>query len=136
MAPSVVVASLKTAVFTAALLAELGYLVEPTWDEKRSDIVQTIIFHNDQDLIHYCQGIQGASPIDAISLPIPAYMPGYTDDVIMASGSFTQGSSIELSCDGPLREPFIAYQQGSLTYAYGRLGVINACKRLLSLKQE
>lgn len=136
MAPSVVVASLKTAVFTAALLAELGYLVEPTWNEKRSDIVQTIIFHNDQDLIHYCQGIQGASPIDAISLPIPAYMPGYTDDVIMASGSFTQGSSIELSCDGPLREPFIAYQQGSLTYAYGRLGVINACKRLLSLKQE
>lgn len=136
MAPSVVVASLKTAVFTAALLAELGYLVEPTWNEKRSDIVQTIIFHNDQDLIHYCQGIQEASPIDAISLPIPAYMPGYTDDVIMASGSFTQGSSIELSCDGPLREPFIAYQQGSLTYAYGRLGVINACKRLLSLKQE
>lgn len=132
MAPSVVVASLKTAVFTAALVAELGYLVEPTWDEKRSDIVQTIIFHNDQDLIHYCQGIQGASPIDAISLPIPAYMPGYTDDVIMASGSFTQGSSIELSCDGPLRSPYIAYQQGSLTYTYGRLAVIKAVSNLKS----
>lgn len=133
MAPSVVSASLKTAVFTAALLEEIGYQVEPNWNEQRNDIVQTITFGNADDLIHYCQGIQMASPIDSNSIPIPAYMPGYVDDVIMASGSFTQGSSIELSCDGPLRAPYIAYQQGSLTYAYGRLGVINACS---FLKQE
>ncbi len=136
MAPSVVAASLKTACFTACLLEKLGYDVNPTWQEKRSDIVQTIIFHQEQDLIKYCQGIQQASPIDSFSLPIPAPMPGYTDKVIMASGSFTQGSSIELSCDGPLRPPYIAYQQGALTFSYGKLGVINACTYLLASKSE
>ena len=136
MAPSVVAASLKTACFTACLLEKLGYDVNPTWQEKRSDVVQTIIFHQEQDLIKYCQGIQQASPIDSFSLPIPAPMPGYTDKVIMASGSFTQGSSIELSCDGPLRPPYIAYQQGALTFSYGKLGVINACTYLLASKSE
>ena len=136
MAPSVVAASLKTACFTACLLEKLGYDVNPTWQEKRSDIVQTITFHQEQDLIKYCQGIQQASPIDSFSLPIPAPMPGYTDKVIMASGSFTQGSSIELSCDGPLRPPYIAYQQGALTFSYGKLGVINACTYLLASKSE
>ena len=136
MAPSVVAASLKTACFTACLLEKLGYDVSPTWQEKRSDIVQTITFHQEQDLIKYCQGIQQASPIDSFSLPIPAPMPGYTDKVIMASGSFTQGSSIELSCDGPLRPPYIAYQQGALTFSYGKLGVINACTYLLDSKSE
>ena len=102
LAPSVVSSSLKTAIFTSALLEELGYNVEPKYNEERADIVQTIIFNDEKLLIKYIQGIQSNSPIDSNSLPIPDDMPGYTDKVIMASGSFTQGSSIELSCDGPL----------------------------------
>ena len=132
LAPSVVSSSLKTAIFTSCLLAELGYNVEPKYNEKRADIVQNIIFNNEKDLIKYTQGIQMNSPIDSNSLPIPGDMPGYSDKIIMASGSFTQGSSIELSCDGPLRSPFIAYQQGSLTYTYGRLAVIKAIYNLKS----
>lgn len=132
LAPSVVASSLKTAIFTSALLEELGYNVEPKYNEKRADIVQNIIFNDERLLIKYTQGIQANSPIDSNSLPIPDDMPGYTDKVIMASGSFTQGSSIELSCDGPLRSPYIAYQQGSLTYTYGRLAVINAVNNLKS----
>ena len=132
MAPSVVASSLKTAIFTSCLLEELGYSVEPKYNEERADIVQNIIFNNEKDLIKYTQGIQMNSPIDSNSLPIPDDMPGYTDKIIMASGSFTQGSSIELSCDGPLRSPYIAYQQGSLTYAYGRLAVIKAVSNLKS----
>ena len=132
LAPSVVASSLKTAIFTSALLEELGYNVEPKYNEKRADIVQNIIFNDEKLLIKYTQGIQMNSPIDSNSLPIPDAMPGYTDKVIMASGSFTQGSSIELSCDGPLREPYIAYQQGSLTYTYGRLAVIKAVSNLES----
>ena len=134
LAPSVVSSSLKTAIFTAALLEELGYNVEPKYNEERADIVENIIFNDEKLLIKYTQGIQANSPIDSNSLPIPDDMPGYTDKVIMASGSFTQGSSIELSCDGPLRPPYIAYQQGSLTYTYGRLAVINAAKALNNLK--
>ncbi len=132
LAPSVVSSSLKTAIFTSALLEELGYNVEPKYNEERADIVQTIIFNDENLLIKYIQGIQSNSPIDSNSLPIPDDMPGYTDKVIMASGSFTQGSSIELSCDGPLRSPYIAYQQGSLTYAYGRLAIINTINNLKS----
>ena len=132
LAPSVVASSLKTAIFTSALLEELGYNVEPKYNEKRADIVQNIIFNDEKLLIKYTQGIQMNSPIDSDSLPIPDAMPGYTDKVIMASGSFTQGSSIELSCDGPLRSPYIAYQQGSLTYTYGRLAVIKAVSNLES----
>ena len=132
LGPSVVASSLKTAIFTSALLEELGYNVEPKYNEERADIVQNIIFNDENLLIKYTQGIQSNSPIDSNSLPIPDDMPGYTDKVIMASGRFTQGSSIELSCDGPLREPFIAYQQGSLTYTYGRLAVIKAVSNLES----
>ena len=134
LAPSVIASSLKTAIFTAALLEELGYNVEPKYNEERADIVENIIFNDEKLLIKYTQGIQANSPVDSNSLPIPDDMPGYTDKVIMASGSFTQGSSIELSCDGPLRPPYIAYQQGSLTYTYGRLAVINAAKALNNLK--
>lgn len=130
MAPSVVASSLKTSILTSRILEKLGYDVEPKWDEERADIVQNIIFGNEQDLINYCQGIQLASPIDSFALPEPWDMPGYDDKVIMAAGAFTQGSSIELSCDGPIRPPFIAYQQGSLTYQYGRIGVMNAIERL------
>ena len=134
LAPSVISSSLKTAIFTAGLLEELGYKVDPKYNEKRADIVENIIFEDEELLIKYTQGIQSNSPVDSNSLPIPDDMPGYTDKIIMASGSFTQGSSIELSCDGPLRPPYIAYQQGSLTYTYGRLAVINAAKSISNLK--
>lgn len=130
-APSVVASSLKTAVFTSLIFEKLGYQVEPRYNENRTDIVENIIFNQREDLIKYCQGIQMGSPIDAIFLPVPDSMPGYEDEIIMASGSFTQGSSIELSCDGPLRKPFIAYQQGGVTYEYGKIGVLKAIDNLL-----
>jgi cystathionine beta-lyase family protein involved in aluminum resistance len=126
MAPSVVNASLKTAIFASRMMEKLGYNVEPKYNDERADIVQNIIFNNQEKMIKYIQGIQDASPVDSFAKPIPDDMPGYTDKVIMAAGAFTQGSSIELSCDGPLRAPYIAYQQGGLTYEYGRLGVLNA----------
>ena len=135
-APSVVASSLKTAILTSRVLEELGYEVEPKYRDNRADIVQNIIFHNREDLIQYCQGIQMASPIDSNAIPEAWDMPGYTDQVIMAAGAFTQGSSIELSCDGPIREPFIAYQQGGLTYPYGKLGVMKAVTELLRGKDE
>lgn len=130
LAPSVVASSLKTAVLTAYLAEKMGYKVEPRYNSLRADIVQSIIFENKDDLIKYCQGIQKYSPIDSFSTCYPAPMPGYDDEVIMASGSFTNGSSIELSCDGPIRSPFIAYQQGSISYQYGKIAVYNAFKEL------
>lgn len=130
LAPKVVASSLKTAILASYLLEQLGYETSPRYDEARADIVQTITFFNDKDLIKYVQGIQAASPVDSNSVPIPDDMPGYLDKVIMAAGAFTQGSSIELSCDGPLRAPYIAYQQGGLTYEYGKLGVLNAISNL------
>lgn len=130
LAPSVVAASLKTAVLTAYIAEKMGYKVEPRYNANRADIVQSIIFENKDDLIKYCQGIQKYSPIDSFSTCYPAPMPGYDDEVIMASGSFTNGSSIELSCDGPIRSPFIAYQQGSISYQYGKIAVYNAFKEL------
>ena len=132
MAPSVVASSLKTAVFASGMLEKLGYNVQPKWDEKRADIVQTIEFGNSEDLIKYCQGIQAGSAIDSCSVPMPWDMPGYTDKVIMAAGAFTMGSSIELSCDAPIRPPFIAFQQGGLTYEYGKLGVLKAIQNIRS----
>lgn len=131
MAPSVVASALKVAVLTSKVLEELGYDVEPKYNDQRADIVQNIIFKDADKLVKYCQGIQSYSAIDSAALPIPSDMPGYEDQVIMASGSFTQGSSIELSCDGPVRYPYIAYQQGSLTYEYGKLGIINAIINIL-----
>ncbi len=133
-APSVVASSLKTAVLTSKVLEELGYEVEPKYNEKRADIVQNIVFGNEKDLVNYCGGIQSASPVDSASKPLPWDMPGYTDKVVMASGSFTQGSSIELSCDGPVRKPYIAYQQGSLTYSYGKIAIMKAVSMLLDKK--
>ena len=129
-APSVVASSLKTSVLTSYLLEHLGYNVSPKYNEERADIVEAITFNNKELLIKYVQGIQGNSPIDSNTLPIPAPMPGYDDEIIMASGAFTQGSSIELSCDGPLREPYIAYQQGGVTYNYGKIAVMNAIKNI------
>lgn len=126
LAPNVVASSLKTAILTSKVLEKLGYDVEPRYNDERVDIVQNIIFRNSKDLIKYCIGIQKGSPIDSFAIPTPWDMPGYDDQVIMAAGAFTQGSSIELSCDGPLRDPYIAYQQGGLTYEYGKLGLVSA----------
>ena len=131
MAPHVVASSLKTAVFTSKFLEELGYKVQPRFDERRSDIVQTIEFGNPDDLIKYCQGIQAGSAIDSYSVPEPWDMPGYTDKVIMAAGAFTMGSSIELSCDAPIRSPYVAFQQGGLTYEYGKIGVLKAIQNIM-----
>ena len=131
MAPNVVSSSLKTAVLTAKVMENLGYKVRPKATDTRTDIVQTIEFGNSKDLINYVQGIQIGSPIDSNSLPIPDDMPGYNDQVIMAAGAFIQGSSIELSCDAPLREPYVAFQQGGLTYEYGKLGLMKAIERIL-----
>lgn len=133
-APSVVASSLKTAILTSYLLEKLGYQVEPKYNDNRVDIVEAITFNNKDKLIKYVQGIQKYSPIDSNTKPIPAPMPGYDDEVIMASGAFTQGSSIELSCDGPLRKPFIAYQQGGVTYNYGKIAIVNAIKELIEEK--
>ena len=130
MAPSVVASSIKTAVFASKMLEDLGYKVEPRYCDKRADIVQTISFGDKEKLIKYCQGIQMGSPIDSNSIPEPWDMPGYTDQVIMAAGAFTQGSSIELSCDAPIREPFVAYMQGGLTYEYGKIGVLKAIQNM------
>ena len=130
-APSVVASSLKTAVLTARVMEKLGYISNPKWNEVRSDIVQTIEFNDREKLIKYVQGIQMGSPVDSQSIPIPGDMPGYLDQVIMAAGAFTQGSSIELSCDAPLRPPFLAFQQGGLTYEYGKLGLMKAVDNLL-----
>ncbi|HJJ17252.1 MAG TPA: methionine gamma-lyase family protein [Bacilli bacterium] len=126
MAPSVVASSLKVALLTSRISEKLFLEVEPSSSESRVDIVQNIIFNNEEKLIKYVQGIQQASAIDSNVLALPSEMPGYSDKVIMASGSFTQGSSVEISCDGPLRPPYVAYQQGSLTYEYGKLAVLNA----------
>lgn len=123
MAPLAVINSVKIAYLTSLAFEKLGYNVNPTSSSDRADIVQTIIFEDREKMIKYCQGIQKGSAIDSEAVPQPAPMPGYDDDVIMASGSFTQGSSIEISCDGPLRSPFIAYQQGSLTYEYGKIAL-------------
>ena len=128
--PNVVASALKTAVLASKVLEELGYKVEPRYNDERADIVQNIEFGNEGDLIKYCQGIQMASPVDSFAIPMPWDMPGYEDKVIMAAGTFTQGSSIELSCDGPIRKPYIAYMQGSLTYEYGKIAIIKAVSNL------
>ena len=131
MAPSVVNASLKTAVLTSRVMERLGFDVEPKYNDVRADIVQNIIFRDPHKLIEFTRGIQQASAIDSSALVQASDMPGYKDKIIMASGSFTQGSSIELSCDGPIREPYIGYMQGSLTYPYWKLGLMKAVERLL-----
>ena len=129
-APQVVASSLKTAVFASKILEELGYNVEPKYNEKRADIVQTIHLGSKEKLIKFCQGIQKGSPIDSNVIPEPGDMGGYEDKVIMAAGTFTEGSTIELSCDGPIREPYIAYMQGGLTYEYGKYGILKAIEEM------
>lgn len=133
-APSAVKSSLKTGMLASFLLEKLGYEVHPRYNEKRSDIVTRVIFNNPDLLIKFVQGIQSASAIDSNVLPIPVATPGYDDEIIMASGSFTQGSSIEISCDGPIKSPYIAYLQGGITYDYGKLAIIKAIENILEIK--
>lgn len=134
MAPHIVCEAKKIGIFASRLLEKLGYEVSPRYDEKRSDIVQMIKFKNPDKLIKFCQGIQYNSPVDSNVTPEPWDMPGYENKVIMAAGAFTSGSSIELSCDAPMREPYVAYLQGGMTYAYGKLAVVNAVKLLEELR--
>lgn len=129
-APQVVANSVKTAVFASRILEKLGYDVEPKYNEKRADIVQTIKLGSEEKLVKFCQGIQKGSPIDSCVIPEPSEMGGYEDKVIMAAGTFTEGSTIELSCDGPIRKPYIAYMQGGLTYDYGKYGILKAIEEM------
>lgn len=131
MAPSVVASALKTSVLASYILEDMGYNVSPRWNEDRNDIVLAITFNDKDKLIQFVEGIQMGSAIDANVTPVAADMPGYDDQVIMASGSFTQGSSIEISCDGPLREPYIAYLQGGLTYEYGKIALMKALEKIM-----
>ena len=127
-APHTTAQALKTAHLAAYMFGSrgLGFDVEPEWNEKRYDIIQAVVTHSPEGLCAICRGIQAGSPIDSFVTPEPWEMPGYTDKVIMAAGAFTQGSSIELSADGPLREPYTAYLQGGLTYESGRIGILSA----------
>lgn len=129
-APSVVGSALKTAILTSYLLEKKGYDVQPKYYDDRVDIVQCITFHNEKDMVKYVQSIQSMCAIDSNVIPEKSDIPGYSNKIIMASGSFTQGSSIELSCDGPIKPPYIVYQQGSLTYEYGKIAIINAISKL------
>ena len=132
-APHTTAQALKTAHLAAYIFEKLGFAVEPRWDEPRHDIIQTVITGSADKLCAFCRGIQKGSPVDAFVTPEPWEMPGYGDKVIMAAGAFTQGASIELSADGPLREPYTAFFQGGLTYESGKIGILAAASEMLSL---
>lgn len=135
-APHTVAQAIKTACLAAYVFEKLGYGVEPKWDEPRYDIIQTVKTGSAEGLCAFCRGIQLGSPVDAFVTPEPWEMPGYADRVVMAAGGFTQGSSIELSADGPLRAPYTAFFQGGLTYESGRIGILSAAREMLALKKE
>lgn len=134
-APHTVAQALKTACLAAYVFEKLGYGVEPKWFDPRYDIIQTVQTASKEGLCAFCKGIQEGSPVDAFVTPEPWDMPGYTDQVVMAAGGFTQGSSIELSADGPIRPPYTAFFQGGLTYESGRIGILCAAERLLQSKE-
>lgn len=131
MAPHTTAQALKTAALCAAMLGKLGFETEPGPMEPRYDIIQTVTLRSPENLKRFCRGIQSGSPVDSYVTPEPWQMPGYEDEVIMAAGAFIQGSSIELSADGPMREPYRAFLQGGLTYESGRLGIMNAIAEML-----
>lgn len=133
MAPHIVSQALKTAVFSAALLKSLGFSTSPEYDALRSDIIQVINLGTEEKMKAFCKGIQSGSPVDSYVTPEPWPMPGYNCNVIMAAGSFNQGSSIELSADGPIRDPYCIYIQGGLTYEAGKLGIMMAADNLMNL---
>lgn len=134
-APHTTAQALKTGYLAAYLFDAMGYNAVPKWTEKRSDIIQTVITEDPEILCAFCRGIQAGSPVDAFVVPEPWDMPGYTDKVIMAAGAFTQGSSIELSADGPIRPPYTVYFQGGLTYESGKIGIMNAAQTVMDLKK-
>ncbi len=134
-APHIVAQAIKTAHFAAYIFDALGYVTEPRWDARRSDIIQAVRCGTPEVLIAFCRGIQEGSPVDSFLTCEPWDMPGYTDPVIMAAGAFTQGSSLELSADGPIRPPYLAYFQGGLTYESGKIGILSAAQKVLDLKQ-
>ena len=131
-APHTVAEALKTAHFAAYVFEALGYAVEPRWQERRADIIQTVQMKTPEGLCAFCRGIQAGSPVDAYVTPEPWAMPGYQDEVIMAAGTFVQGASIELSADGPLKPPYTAFLQGGLTFESGKLGILSAAGEVLS----
>lgn len=131
LAPHVVGQALKGAVFTAAFLEKLGMNSSPKWDSYRTDLIQSVQFDDKDKMVAFCQAIQFASPINSHVTAYPAYMPGYEDDVIMAAGTFIQGASIELTADGPIRPPYVAYVQGGLTYAHVKMAVCIAVDSLI-----
>lgn len=135
MAPHVVMQAVKTAIYAASVFQQLGYKVNPLPDEIRHDIIQSITLKNAKNLENFCVAIQINSPVDAHVTPVPDYIPGYQDKIIMAAGTFVQGASIELSADGPMREPFNAFMQGGLTYEHGQLA-INAAAKLIGAATE
>ena len=127
MAPSVVASALKTMVFASRMLEKYGFKnISPTYNEYRTDIIQTVELETEENLVNFCRGIQKGSPIESYVEPIPDEMPGYPHKEVMAGGTFTPGSTIELSCDGPVILPYTAYMQGGLTYEYGKLGIMMA----------
>ncbi|MFC6402862.1 aminotransferase class I/II-fold pyridoxal phosphate-dependent enzyme [Mammaliicoccus sciuri] len=131
LAPHVVSQSLKGALFTSRLLEKLNMTTTPHYQDKRTDIIQSVTFETKEQMIAFCQSIQHASPINAHFSPMPSYMPGYEDDVIMAAGTFIQGSSIELTADGPIRPPYEAYIQGGLTYEHVKIAITRAVQHLI-----
>lgn len=130
LAPSVVSGALKGAIFAANIYERLGFEVMPNATESRHDIIQSVSFHNPKALLAFCEGIQAAAPVDSYVIPEPWAMPGYDSDVIMAAGAFVQGSSIELSADGPLKPPYTAYFQGGLTWYHAKLGILKSLQKL------
>ena len=130
-APHTVSQALKTMTFAAGMLSALGFNTYPAAEERRSDIIQTIELQTADNLVKFCQGIQKGSPVDSFAAPVPAPMPGYDSPVVMAAGTFIQGASLELSCDGPVREPYLGFLQGGLTYEAGKLGVMSALREML-----
>lgn len=130
LAPHVVSQAIIGAVFTAALLEEYGIDSTPRWDDPRTDLIQLVDLKEQAAMVKFAQAIQAFSPVDAFVAPIPSYMPGYEDDIIMAAGTFIQGASIELSADGPIREPYSLYVQGGLTYEHVKIAVSNAVNRV------
>lgn len=130
LAPTVTAGALKSAIFAAAVYGSLGYDVLPDQTEERYDIIQAVTFHKPEGLIAFCKGIQAAAPVDSHVTPEPWDMPGYDSPVIMAAGAFVQGSSIELSADGPLREPYTAFFQGGLTWYHGKYGILKSLQAL------
>lgn len=130
LAPTVVAGALKGAIFAANIYERLGFEVVPNGTESRHDIIQAVAFHNPDALIAFCEGIQAAAPVDSYVTPEPWAMPGYDSDVIMAAGAFVQGSSIELSADGPIKPPYAAYFQGGLTWYHAKFGILKSLQKL------